>query len=99
MQGILEQKGSAGLIEAGPPGFAALLFSRTDPRDLARCSPDDLVRVAVSAYRHLAEPRVPGQSSIRLLDEEITGDDRLREITVLEVVNDNMPFLLELDAC
>jgi glutamate dehydrogenase len=29
------------------------------------------------------------------LDEELAGGDRPREITVLEVVNDNMPFLLD----
>jgi glutamate dehydrogenase len=95
LESIVEQKGFAGQIETDPSGFAALLYSRADPQDLARCSPDDLVRVAASGYRHLAEPRLPGQSSIRLLDEQLAGGDRPREITVLEVVNDNMPFLLD----
>jgi glutamate dehydrogenase len=83
--------------------FAALLLAHVDPQDLARCAPDDLARLASAALEFLSEPRTPGQPSIRLVDHTVTGqagsglagESALREITVLEVVNDNMPFLLD----
>ncbi|MCW3475272.1 NAD-glutamate dehydrogenase [Limobrevibacterium gyesilva] len=87
--------GGVAAAETAPTGFQELLFGRVDPQDLACCSPADIRRLTESAYRHVSEPRQHGQPDIRLLDHEITGKSKRREITVIEVVNDNMPFLLD----
>src|SRR5437868_10782753 len=78
-----------------PAGFREILFGRADPEDLARYTTDDLDRLAAGAYAHLAEPRVAGRADVRLIDHSIAGDPAPREFTVLEVVNDDMPFLLD----
>ncbi len=79
-----------------PGDFQALLFGRADPQDIAACGPDDLRRLAEAAHAHLAAPRPPHQADIRLTDDALTGPDgRMREVTVLEVINDNMAFLLD----
>jgi glutamate dehydrogenase len=76
--------------------FQNLLFGRVDAQDLALCPADARRLLAEAAWRHLAAPR-PGerrQPDLRLTDHDIAGHPG-REITVLEVVNDNMPFLLD----
>src|ERR1019366_7782062 len=80
---------------APPAGFQELLFARADVQDLARYAPRDLRHLAAGAYAHLAEPRRPGHVDIRLIDHVVAGEGGPREITVLEVINDNMPFLLD----
>ena len=78
-----------------PAGFQELLFARADAEDIARYRPGDLDALAAAAYAHLAEPRLPGHVEIRLIDHVVAGAAGPREITVLEVINDNMPFLLD----
>ncbi len=75
--------------------FLTVLFARADAQDLARYTPQDLQQLAAGAYAHLAEPRQPGHVDIRLIDYVVVGAGAPREITVLEVINDNMPFLLD----
>ena len=53
----------------------------------------EAVRIAAS---HLSAPRRPGDGpSIRLADLTLRHPDARRELTVLQVVNDDMPFLLD----
>ncbi len=82
---------------ATPEGFEALLLNHVDPQDLAACSPVDRERLARAAYQHLAAPRAPAQPVIFLTDQHLLGNGSAagRDVTVLEVVNDNMPFLLD----
>jgi len=74
--------------------FVGTLYRRSAPEDLARYLPGALEELADAALRHLAAPRSAG-ADIRLVDHECMIDGRAEEITVLEVVNDNMPFLLD----
>ncbi len=78
-----------------PAGFIEILFGRADNEDLARYTLQDLHQLAESAYRHLAEPRQAGRPDIRLIDHSAAGSPGPREFTVLEVINDDMPFLLD----
>jgi glutamate dehydrogenase len=74
-----------------PADFATILFDRCDPQDLAACPPPDREILATAAWRRLTAPR-PGRSAdIALDDAEIGGAAR----TVLQVINDNKPFLLD----
>ena len=51
-----------------------------------------MAALAEAAWRHLIEPREPGRHSLRLIDPE--GDRQLAGVTIIQVVNDDMPFLL-----
>ncbi|MCJ2090659.1 NAD-glutamate dehydrogenase [Methylobacterium sp. E-005] len=101
-----EQKTArTGLIEAaaeivgrqgGPGGFVRDLFGRVTPEDLAPYSADALADLAARARAFLAEPRRPGDPArMRLSEAELVRDGRRREVTILEVINDNRPFLLD----
>ena len=90
---------AAAVLEASrtavPPGFVIDLFGRVPPEDLASYSPQTLADLAVAAFDHLKAPRAGGGPDLRLIDLEIERTGRRRDVTVIEVVNDNMPFLLD----
>ncbi|WP_243370064.1 NAD-glutamate dehydrogenase [Microvirga solisilvae] len=87
------------VLEAGhkaiPPTFVRDLYGRVPPEDLAAYSPSALAELAAAAYEHLKAPRAGGGEDVRLIDLEIEREGRRRDVTVLEIVNDNMPFLLD----
>ncbi len=78
-----------------PAEFVETLFRRSAREDLTRYAPADLERLAAAALDHLAAPRPGAQPDIRLRDYELATGGRAGEITVLEAVNDDMPFLLD----
>ncbi|MDO9428837.1 MAG: NAD-glutamate dehydrogenase [Methylobacterium sp.] len=80
----------------GPGGFVRDLFGRASPEDLAPYTPEAVADLALAARQHLAAPRDPGAPcDLRLSDLTVDRDGRPRELTVVEVVNDNRPFLLD----
>ncbi|WP_406854760.1 NAD-glutamate dehydrogenase [Alsobacter sp. KACC 23698] len=81
--------------EGVPPSFVEALYSRVSPEDLALYSPEDLARFAVSAFEHLGAPRQSGREDIRITDRRAVVGGHERDLSILEVVNDNMPFLLD----
>lgn len=87
------------VLEAGhkaiPSTFVRDLYGRVPPEDLAAYSPQALAELAAEAFEHLKAPRAGGGEDVRLLDLEIEREGRRREVTVLEIINDNMPFLLD----
>src|SRR4051794_1438142 len=80
---------------AVPPSFVRDLFGRVPREDLATYSAQALADLAIAAYDHLQAPRAVGAPDLRLVDIDVERNGRRREVTVLEVVNDNMPFLLD----
>ena len=85
-------------VEAGggPGGFVADLFGRVPPEDLGPYAAEDLADLALAARARLAEPRRIGSAAaVSLSDRVIARDGRPSELTVVEVVNDNRPFLLD----
>ena len=86
---------AAEALTAMPPGFPALLYGRVVAEDLSALPPETLARVASAAYEHLTAPRQPGEINLRLRDEAGGPDGGGRQLTILEVVNDNKPFLLD----
>ena len=80
-------------LSAVPPAFGVALFGRTSREDLARYEPRALAAFAESAWAHLNAPRRPGTHALRLV--EPPADLQLADVTILEVVNDDMPFLLD----
>jgi glutamate dehydrogenase len=84
---------AAALLAAGKPDapadFVAELFGRAVPEDLACYRAEDLAGIAERSWAFLAE-RHPGTPKIRF--EAVPAP---RGICVLEVLNDDMPFLVD----
>jgi glutamate dehydrogenase len=78
-----------------PRDFVIELFSRAVPEDLLRYEAREVAGLAEAAWAHLAF-RKPGVPKIRFDAPATTSDDRrLRDISVLEIINDDMPFLVD----
>ncbi len=89
--------GAVQALLEGPEPAAALaecVFADANPHDLDCYAPAALAECARIAARHLSCPR-EGGADIRLVDLRAEVDGRRRELTVLQVVNDDMPFLLD----
>jgi glutamate dehydrogenase len=78
-----------------PPEFPRLLYGRAVAEDLEALPPDLLARTAAAAYEHLAAPRRAETINLRFRDESFSTQDREHQLTILEVVNENKPFLLD----
>jgi glutamate dehydrogenase len=81
--------------KAVPPTFVRDLYGRVPPEDLALYSPQTLADLAAEAFDHLKVSRTADGADVRLFDFEIEREGRRQDVTVLEIVNDNMPFLLD----
>src|ERR1700724_999237 len=80
------------LTEGTPRNFAELLFGRAAPEDLVASSSRDIAQLAQDAWEFLST-RKPGCLKIRL--QAPHGGDRLGDISVVEMINDDKPFLLD----
>jgi glutamate dehydrogenase len=74
--------------------FANLLFSRVALEDVAQVAPDSIERLAKAALNHMSEPFQGVHCSIRLIDVGIERGGHKSELTVIEALNEDMPFLL-----
>ena len=74
---------------AVPEAFVAKLFALAAPEDLRHCGAAELTNIAERSWSFLAE-RHPGKPKIRF--EPLAG---ARGVSVLEIVNDDMPFLVD----
>ena len=78
-----------------PEGFVAALLSHAVPEDLMRYDARELAELAAGAWSFLAD-RKPGAPKVRLESPAVTADhERLKSTSVLEIVNDDMPFLVD----
>jgi len=78
---------------AVPPGFAEMLLARGASEDLLTYGAGDLARLVERTYAHLGA-RTPGTASIRI--GRVQGaEGRLAQVEIVEIVNDNMPFLVD----
>src|SRR5712692_7467168 len=94
---LIEQAGTilTGLHGDMPEGFAAQIFARAAPEDLARYEPREIAALAGEAWLFLKE-RPPGTAKVRMQSRSgPIGSERIRAVSILEIVNDNMPFLLD----
>src|SRR5438309_4281528 len=84
---------AAGSMQPGktPRAFAELLFDHTTIEDLANYDAASLAFLAEQACEHV-QRRTAGSADIRVINPMMPDG---REISVLEVLNDNMPFLFD----
>jgi glutamate dehydrogenase len=74
--------------------FAALLYDGCPADALAPYTAQSLAQLARGAFEFLAEKR-PGRHSIRTRHASLRSDGDAQKLTVLEIVNDDMPFLVD----
>src|SRR3979411_2924480 len=84
---------AAGSMQPGktPRAFTELLFDHTTIEDLANYDATSLAFLAEQAWEHV-QRRTTGSADIRVINPMMPDG---REISVLEVLNDNMPFLFD----
>src|SRR5262249_39234230 len=97
-----EERGEAALIAAAaklassggtPIDFVTGLFAHAPPEDLLRYDPAQLAALAEDAWSFLAL-RKPGAPKIRF-EGPSTAPAQRRSDSILEILNDDMPFLLD----
>ncbi|MBX9911759.1 MAG: NAD-glutamate dehydrogenase, partial [Beijerinckiaceae bacterium] len=87
---------SAGALSGRlPADFPRLLYGRVAAEDLVALPADMLARTAEAAHAFLTEPRRPDSVRLRFHDETYASEGRDRQVTILDVLNDNKPFLLD----
>jgi len=94
---LIEQAGTivTGLYGDMPESFAAQLFARAAPEDLTRYEPRELAALAEEAWAFLKERR-PGAGKVRFESRPgPIGAEHIKTVSIIEIVNDDMPFLLD----
>ena len=77
-----------------PPFFVKQLYGRVVPDDVARYGASDLGRLAERAFDYLTQ-RPPGTSKVRCETVPLEASGERKAVTIIEVSNDDMPFLLD----
>ena len=77
-----------------PGGFVASLLGRVAPEDLLRYGPQELAAFARDGWTFLTT-RKPGAAKVRFDLAPATIGGQLKPVSVIEIVNDDMPFLVD----
>ena len=81
-------------LRATLQAFIARYFAQVDPEDLQERLPADLYGAALSHW-NFARKRERGQARVRAFNPTIEEHGWLSKHTVIEIVNDDMPFLVD----
>ena len=74
--------------------FAQVYLHHLDADDLAARTPEDLLGAMLSCW-HFAAERTPGVTKLRVLSPTLAEHGWASRHTVIEMVNDDMPFLVD----
>jgi glutamate dehydrogenase len=77
-----------------PKDFVERLFGRAVAEDVTRYAADDLAELAENAWSFLAQ-RVAGAPKIHCELTKLSGGGVRKSVTLIEIVNDDMPFLVD----
>jgi glutamate dehydrogenase len=80
--------------QAAADRFIAQFYEHVPPADVAERTPRNLYGAALSLWR-LGERRRPGQAKIRVHNPDPAADSWSSPHTIVEIVNDDMPFLVD----
>src|SRR5215472_1919615 len=84
---------AAALLPPIPKSFMVALFSRAVPEDFLLYQASEVAALAERAWS-LLSTRTPGTAKIRFEAPPPSGE-RLKDVSVLEIINDDMPFLVD----
>ncbi|MFN3658615.1 MAG: NAD-glutamate dehydrogenase [Pseudolabrys sp.] len=93
---VLARAGAA-LAEASrdiPADFLTQLFGHVVPEDVVRYGPGDLAMLVECAWDFLRE-RPAGAAKVRCETVPLADSGEHKAVTVIEIVNDDMPFLVD----
>jgi glutamate dehydrogenase len=94
---LVEQTGTIlkGLRGDMPESFPPLMFAGVPPEDLVRYEARELAELAEAAWLFLQQ-RKPGPPKIRFESRPgPMGAERIRSVSIIEMINNDMPFLLD----
>jgi glutamate dehydrogenase len=77
-----------------PKDFIGAFYAHVLPEDLALFSAEERARIAASIW-NLAAARLPGKVLLRVFNPSLQIDGWTVDHTVIEIVNDDMPFLVD----
>lgn len=80
-------------VRQGP--FISVYFENTDPDEIIARGPATLFAQANAHWRLLERPRTERAPVIRVFNPTLAEDGFVSEHTVVQIVNDNMPFLVD----
>ncbi|HUK60937.1 MAG TPA: NAD-glutamate dehydrogenase [Stellaceae bacterium] len=80
----------AGMVQR----FLKQFYGRVPPADVLERRPEDLYGAALSLWQ-FAQARLPGRAKLRVINPKIEVDGWRAPATVVEIVNDDMPFLVD----
>ncbi|NDI84997.1 NAD-glutamate dehydrogenase [Undibacterium crateris] len=75
--------------------FLAAYFENTDPDEITTRGPATLFAQANAHWRLLDAPRAAATPAVRVFNPTLAEDGFVSEHTVVQIVNDNMPFLVD----
>jgi glutamate dehydrogenase len=95
-QAALADAGAALAARRGeiPADFIPELFAHAVLEDVVCFGADDIAALAERAYDFLSE-RAPGVPKVRCDSVTLTASGERKSVTAIEVVNDDMPFLVD----
>jgi glutamate dehydrogenase len=76
-------------------GFIAAYFDNTDPDEISARSSASLYAIANAHWRLLDTPRPPRTATVRVFNPTLAEDGFVSDHTVVQIVHDNMPFLVD----
>ena len=87
-------------LHAGPAanrqtGFVSAYFENADPDEIAARNPATLYAIANAHWRLLDTPRAVQSANVRVFNPTLAEDGFVSEHTVVQIVHDNMPFLVD----
>lgn len=88
------EKNADMVVGAAPNNFVRAFYSNVMPSDLAALSKSDRERMAASIW-DLAQERSKNKLSLRLFNPSPATQGWTVDHTVLEIINDDMPFLVD----
>src|SRR5258708_1982643 len=74
--------------------FVRQFYAHVPPEDIVARSPDDLYGAAHSLWRFAAE-REAGKAKLRVFNPDPAKDGWQSSRTIIEIVNDDTPFLVD----
>ncbi len=84
-----------GPVAGRQSGFVKAYFENADPDEIANCDPATLYAIANAHWRMLDAPRSANTARVRVFNPTLAEDGFVSEHTVVQIVHDDMPFLVD----